>query len=505
MISNSGIYGSRNWKYPPPMKYVKPQGDPSKTLAIILIGACLMLIVDLFVLDGKSMIWPVPNKKLLSTEQVAQLKEQNRKYLDEGVLKPVPRESSQQFMKQMNLQGRQEAEQKSTADPSLAALPYEEFYYNADEINDANLSPAAGNEEQQEKPSSDPYFKTEVKPLVDEDIKEEIQAPDAPPAEQEKASKAEKESTQIIKLANVHTKEIGPPPAASKDLIRAPTPIAKGTVVIIIDDMGLSAHSREVEDLPGPLTLSYLPYAQGLPARTAYAKKHGHELMVHMPMEPENSAIDGGPTLLKGDQSEEKFHELLRYNLEQFSGYVGVNNHMGSKLTQNRKAMKIVMEELHRRGLFFIDSKTIGSSIAAEVASEMGLRYAERDIFLDHVISDAFVKDALHKVETTARQKGYAIAIGHPHEITIRALREWLPTLKEKGLTLRPASAVVHYGSGAIRVAHEAEQEMQDFPQKSSEAANDNLKTEQEENPKPQAITSKPAFIVREDGSIIIP
>ena len=225
-------------------------------------------------------------------------------------------------------------------------------------------------------------------------------------------------------------------------------------VVVIIDDMGVSAaNSTKVEHLPGPLTLSYLPYAKNLPERTKEAAARGHELMVHMPMQPLNDHIDPGPKVLKGDESPEQFDAILEWGLSQFSGYKGVNNHMGSRLTQNSDAMRRVMEKLAPRGLYFIDSKTIGASVAADMAAQAGMAYAERDVFLDHVISDEYIEASLKKLERIAREKGYAIAIGHPHPETIKALTAWLPTLREKGLTLVPASAVVHHDKRYYHVA----------------------------------------------------
>lgn len=215
-------------------------------------------------------------------------------------------------------------------------------------------------------------------------------------------------------------------------------------IVIIIDDMGVSpAHSSRVENLPAPLTLAYLPYAKDLPARTKRAAANGHELMVHMPMQPMNTSIDGGPKVLKVGQGDEEFDAILEWGLSQFDGFVGVNNHMGSRLTKDSPSMKKVMAALAKRDVYFIDSKTIGSSVAAHEASSAGLQYAERDVFLDHVISDAFVANALQQMEVIARRKGYAIAIGHPHPQTIKALASWLPTLAEKGFDLVPASQVV--------------------------------------------------------------
>lgn len=220
-------------------------------------------------------------------------------------------------------------------------------------------------------------------------------------------------------------------------------PKASGKIAIVIDDMGLSLRSRLIEVMDGPLTLSYLPYAEDLQKNTKRAAQNGHELMVHMPMEPMSKSTDPGPHALKTNQSKEQLIKNIRWNLSQFDGFVGVNNHMGSRMTTNQEAMNIVMSELKKRNLFFIDSRTISSSVAAETARTHGIAFNERDIFLDHEISKDFITGALKKLEEKAHKQGYAIAIGHPHKETIDALKDWIPTLKGKGLTLVKASEVL--------------------------------------------------------------
>ncbi len=221
-------------------------------------------------------------------------------------------------------------------------------------------------------------------------------------------------------------------------------PKLKGKIVIIIDDMGIAQKlSYEALALPGPLTLSFLPYAQSLKKMTRKAQKNGHELMIHMPMEPVNPKLDVGAIALLDNMEEAEIRHALTQAFKSFDGYVGINNHMGSKVTQNTKIMNIVMETLSQKDLLFVDSKTINTSVAADVASRHGLNYAQRDVFLDHYETDEFVRQSLRRVEEVAHKKGYAIAIGHPKAITIKGLKEWIPTLKEKGFEIVPISAVV--------------------------------------------------------------
>lgn len=218
----------------------------------------------------------------------------------------------------------------------------------------------------------------------------------------------------------------------------------KPKVVIVIDDLGVSrGNSKKVLELPGPLTLAFLPYPRGLKSLVKTGRENGHEIMVHMPMEPQNADLDMGGIYLSTKQSPGEFEEMLDKGLSAFGGFVGLNNHMGSKLTQNKEAMQTVMGVLHRRGLLFLDSKTIGSSVAGKTAAEYQVPYAIRDVFLDHDPSLEGVKASLAKLERVALEHGRAIGIGHPKASTIEALEEWLPTLEEKGLQLVPVSAVV--------------------------------------------------------------
>jgi polysaccharide deacetylase 2 family uncharacterized protein YibQ len=220
----------------------------------------------------------------------------------------------------------------------------------------------------------------------------------------------------------------------------------KPMIAVVIDDLGLDRkRSARVTDLPSPLTLAFLPYALELPAQTASGRVKGHELLVHVPMEPVGASFDPGPasSLLKTGLSESEIKARLERDLSQFEGFVGVNNHMGSKFTSDRAGMRVALAELQSRGLLFLDSRTSAQSVGAEVAREIGIPFAERNVFLDNEINRPAVEAQLSKLEGYARQYGHAIAIGHPHDATIEALSAWLPTLEAKGFALVPVSAIV--------------------------------------------------------------
>jgi polysaccharide deacetylase 2 family uncharacterized protein YibQ len=116
---------------------------------------------------------------------------------------------------------------------------------------------------------------------------------------------------------------------------------------------------------------------------------------------------------------------------------------MGSLLTAQPEPMAILMAELRRRGLLFLDSRTTPHSVAGRAAARMGVPYAERDVFIDNELNVASVLQELARAEHIARSRGHAVAIGHPHESTIEALKTWLPTLEARDIALVPISTIV--------------------------------------------------------------
>jgi polysaccharide deacetylase 2 family uncharacterized protein YibQ len=235
-----------------------------------------------------------------------------------------------------------------------------------------------------------------------------------------------------------------PSPKPSPSRERAYKDGVKPKIAIIIDDLGMDVkHTKQVLNLPAGVTLAFLPYAPAVRSLAQEGKEKGHSLIIHVPMEAMDGNLNIGPGGLKTSMSDAEFTAALEAMMQSFDGYEGINNHMGSRLTQDEAKMDRLMDILAEKELFFVDSKTAGGSVAAREAAENGVRYAERDVFLDHIDSAEFVHGALSKVESTARRKGYAIAIGHPKAHTIAGLRAWLPTLEQKGLELVPVRALL--------------------------------------------------------------
>lgn len=218
----------------------------------------------------------------------------------------------------------------------------------------------------------------------------------------------------------------------------------KPEIVIVIDDLGLDRRrARRTIELPGPLTLSFMSYAEDLQSQATQARKAGHELMLHVPMEPGSAKINPGPNVLLSGMPRDELLKNVMWNLEQMSGYVGINNHMGSRFTSDADSMKIVVAALKERGYLFLDSVTSGQSVAHEAARDGGIPFAVRNVFLDHEDDLEEIRTQLRHTEQVARKTGLAIAIGHPRDNTIEALKSWLPTLQKKGFQLVPISSVV--------------------------------------------------------------
>jgi|GEM_PF-375884 len=225
--------------------------------------------------------------------------------------------------------------------------------------------------------------------------------------------------------------------------VRPPRVRAGAWIAIVIDDLGADrARSARAAALPGPLTLSYLSYAADIAEQARAARAAGHEILLHLPMEPEGRD-NPGPGALFVRMASDDIRWRTANALDALPMAVGLNNHMGSRFTRDARAMAPVLEVLAARGLLFVDSRTSGGSVAGEVAASLGVAHAGRDIFLDNEIDATAVRKQLAELERTANRRGHAIAIGHPHDATLEALAAWIPTMNSRGLQLVPVSAIV--------------------------------------------------------------
>lgn len=217
-----------------------------------------------------------------------------------------------------------------------------------------------------------------------------------------------------------------------------PPPLLPGRprIVIIFDDMGIDKDAFEqVMTLPGPLTLSFLPYASDLQPLVDRARARGDAVMLHLPMEPEGDE-DPGPHSLSLEMTGSRLLKELDWNLSRFTGYVGVNNHMGSKFTTDLPTMKTVLSVLAEKGLFFLDSLTTPDSTARKAGEAVGETVFARDVFLDPEAGPEMVRAQIAQVEHIAKATGYAVAICHPRPDTIAVIGPWLTTAPTRGFEL---------------------------------------------------------------------
>ena len=276
-------------------------------------------------------------------------------------------------------------------------------------------------------------------------------APKAAPAKPAEApaaaAKAEPAPQQLAAIQPPVPDAIRPPadgkPAWQRYAMPAPVASKGPRVAIVIDDMGVNKpQTAAAIGLPSPITFAFLPYAQDVAGQAAKARAAGHELIVHMPMQPQGPA-DPGPGALNPALPVAENVKRLKHNLEAFGAYVGINNHMGSRATEDTPLMSAVMAELKARGLMFLDSRTTAKSVGSKAAISAGIPNVQRDVFLDHEIDERKIAAQLDRLEAIARRHGAAIAIGHPHPETLKVLNRWLPAAQARGIVFVPLTALV--------------------------------------------------------------
>lgn len=221
----------------------------------------------------------------------------------------------------------------------------------------------------------------------------------------------------------------GPEPPQRKDTTSSPPhhpavppqeragPAKGPSVAVVIDDMGQSVQTAwELLQIMGTdLTWAILPYGPDTSDVVALAAANNLEYLLHVPMEPKRyPQIDPGPGSIMVDMPPEQVRAVLINDLEQVPGAVGVNNHMGSRFTEDVQGMRIVLQEITSRRLFFMDSLTSPKSKIEEIARDLHTPVAFRDIFLDNKQDVNEILGQLRKAEETACRSGYAVVIGHP-------------------------------------------------------------------------------------------
>ena len=219
-----------------------------------------------------------------------------------------------------------------------------------------------------------------------------------------------------------------------------------GRIAIVIDDFGYQEQDLILSfcDLPKSITFSIFPGEKHTAwiAQQAIEKNHG--VMVHLPMEPIGyPARDPGPNAIFLDYAPEKIAELTQKALASVPHAKGMNNHMGSRLTQNFAAMKAVLRVVEKWDFFFVDSVTSPQSVAYAIARDMGIPSGRNALFLDIVEDEEAVVKRLYRLAARARHEGTVIGIGHAKANTLHALQRTLPELIEQGFVFVLAEEAV--------------------------------------------------------------
>ena len=219
-----------------------------------------------------------------------------------------------------------------------------------------------------------------------------------------------------------------------------------GKIAIVLDDFG--SMSNLVERfcaLPQALTLAVLPNEGQVNTIVGLARDKGHEVLVHLPMEPEDyPAKNPGENAIFAHQDSTAIGPLVRAALRKIPGAVGFNNHMGSRTTADPRIMRQVLREIKKHDLLFLDSRTTASSVAYDMARAMAIPTAQRDLFIDPVDTTEAVEKKLWELAALAVRQGQAVGIGHDREQTLLALENMLPRLEARGFSFVSISELAH-------------------------------------------------------------
>ena len=224
-------------------------------------------------------------------------------------------------------------------------------------------------------------------------------------------------------------------------LFTKPTHAQPARIAIVIDDIGYRYTDKHVLSLPGAITYSILPHTPYGKKIAIKANANNKDVMLHIPMEAENGK-KLGPGALTSSMNREEITASLNASLAEVPFAIGINNHMGSHLTQLNDPMTWTMNFLKQHHLLFLDSKTSPYSKAGSIAKLVGVPVKNRHVFLDNQLTDSYITKQFQQLMNHAKSQNVAIAIAHPHPETIKALKRLIPTLAKNNIELVPLSAL---------------------------------------------------------------
>jgi polysaccharide deacetylase 2 family uncharacterized protein YibQ len=214
-------------------------------------------------------------------------------------------------------------------------------------------------------------------------------------------------------------------------------------IALILGGLGVGATltGEAIAKLPGEITLAFAPYGIDLDRMVQRARSDGHEVLLHLPLEPvDYPDNDPGPQTLLSSLSPEQNIDRLHWLMSRFSGYVGVLTYAGARFTANEPSLTPIMREIGKRGLLFIDDGQSTRSLSAVAAGSHSVPFAKADLVLDTVPTPSEIDGALRRLEALARERGQVIAVASALPVTIDRIAQWSRGATERGFVLLPAS-----------------------------------------------------------------
>ena len=246
---------------------------------------------------------------------------------------------------------------------------------------------------------------------------------------------------------------VSPPQNAEARIAVNPgsTPV-KARIAIVIDDWGYHKSVLPLlYKIKSPVTIAVIPHLRFSKSIAREAGQRGYQVILHLPLESEGHLAVEKDTL-NCSMSEHEIRQRLDGLLKSVPEIVGVNNHQGSKATKDTRIMGIIFSELHKNGLFFLDSRTTRRSVCPQTARDTGIKFAQSDGFIDLPPSrldeneyQEYVRKNLERISAAAEKRGYAIMIGHDLEPTLDLLSREIPKMEQKGFKFVFLSELVRY------------------------------------------------------------
>jgi len=221
----------------------------------------------------------------------------------------------------------------------------------------------------------------------------------------------------------------------------------KNELAIVIDDFGNNMKGTEdMLNLPVPITVAIMPFLPTSKEDAIRAHEKGHEVIIHLPLEPKKGKKSWlGPGAITTDLSSEEIRRRVVKAIESIPYAVGMNHHMGSKATEDKRVMKIILEECQKHNLYYLDSKTSSNSVIKGIAEELKVPYLENDLFFDHIYTSQYISKQAVKLAERLDTKKEFIAIGHvgvSGPAVVSVLKEYIPVY-QKEAKIVPLSEMV--------------------------------------------------------------